>query len=112
MARRAWSGASVTLVPSMNASPASGVSTVYNMRSVVDLPAPLGPNNPVICPSRAVKLTVRTAATLPNDFTRPRASSMEGLLKLGRRAGERGEERHRRDLLRAGRVQPFRAARG
>ena len=60
----------------MNASPASGLSTVYNMRSVVDLPAPFGPNNPVICPSRALKLTSRTAATLPKDLNRPRASNM------------------------------------
>ena len=60
----------------MNASPWSGLSTVYNMRSVVDLPAPFGPNNPVICPSRAAKLTPRTAATLPNDLKSPRASSI------------------------------------
>ena len=46
----------------MNASPASGLSTVYNMRSVVDLPAPFGPSKPVIWPSRALKLTPRTAA--------------------------------------------------
>ncbi len=64
MARRAASGSVVTLAPSMSASPWSGFSTVYSMRSVVDLPAPFGPNNPVIWPSRAAKLTPRTAATL------------------------------------------------
>ena len=72
----ASSGSAVTLVPSMNASPWSGFNTVYNMRSVVDLPAPFGPNNPVICPSRAEKLTPRTAATLPKDLNNSRASSI------------------------------------
>ena len=35
------------------------------MRSVVVLPAPLGPSRPVISPSRAAKLTPSTAFTTP-----------------------------------------------
>ena len=37
--------------------PRSGFSSVYSMRSVVVLPAPLGPSRPVISPSRALKVT-------------------------------------------------------
>src|SRR5688572_1103860 len=107
MARRAASGSSSTLRPSMSASPSSGFSTVYNMRNVVDLPAPFGPNNPVIWPSRAVKLTPRTALTLPNDLHKPRASSIRPSRRGTR---ERGEKRHRRQLLRAAAVQPLRGA--
>ena len=65
MARRAASGSASTSIPSMRARPASGRSTVYSMRKVVDFPAPLGPSRPVIRPSAALKLTSRTAATLP-----------------------------------------------
>src|SRR5688572_2986206 len=106
MERRAARGSAITLRPSISASPWSGFSTVYNMRSVVDLPAPLGPNKPVICPSRALKLTPRTAATLPKDLQSPRASSISDP-RTGSwgRPGERGEEGHGRQLLRAGRVQ-------
>src|SRR5436190_7209106 len=111
IARRAASGSAATLLPSTNASPASGVSTVYSMRSVVDLPAPFGPNNPVICPSRALKLTSRTAAILPNDLTRPRASNMTFPVRSGRRPGQRDEERHGFELVRAIGVERFGAAR-
>src|SRR6187399_2076525 len=112
MERRAASGSAATLRPSMKASPASGASTVYSMRSVVDLPAPFGPNNPVIWPSRALKLTSRTAAILPNDLTRPRASNMDLPARSGRRPGQRDEERHGFELFRATRIEPFCAARG
>jgi hypothetical protein len=44
---------------------------IQHAQRVVDLPAPFGPNNPVIWPSRALKLTARTAAILPNDFDEP-----------------------------------------
>ena len=72
--RAASSGVSSTLSPSMRASPASGLSTVYSMRSVVDLPAPLGPEQPVMRPSGAVKLTPRTACTAPKCLASSRAS--------------------------------------
>src|SRR5258707_10824468 len=38
------------------------------MRSVVVLPAPLGPRSPVISPSRATKETPSTARTAPKDL--------------------------------------------
>jgi len=72
--RAASRGVCTALRPSMSASPASGRSTVYSMRSVVDLPAPFGPRSPVMRPSAARKLTSRTAATAPNRFDSPRAS--------------------------------------
>src|SRR4051812_27864550 len=114
MARRAASGSSITLRPSISASPWSGLSTVYSMRSVVDLPAPFGPNNPVIWPSRAAKLTPRTAATLPKDLDKPRTSSISPFLPWSgtswRGPRERDEERHGRELLGAARVQALGAA--
>ena len=48
------------------------------MRSVVDLPAPFGPNNPVICPSRAEKFTPRTAAIFPKDLKRSACFEHQG----------------------------------
>src|SRR5688572_5055574 len=78
------------------------------MRSVVDLPAPFGPNNPVICPSRAPKLTPRTAATFPNDFVRSRASNMR-ISWCGAREGR--EEWHRGQFLGALGVQILRGTR-
>src|SRR5688572_24525428 len=105
MERRAASGSAMTLTPSMSASPASGLSTVYNMRSVVDLPAPLGPNNPVIWPSRATNFTPRTAATLPKDLNRPRASNMD---EDSSRAwpGQCDEKRHGLELFGAAGIEP------
>ena len=36
---------------------------------MVVLPAPFGPNKPVICPSAAMKLTCFNALTAPNDLS-------------------------------------------
>src|SRR6185436_12113677 len=70
------------------------------MRSVVVLPAPLGPSSPVISPSRATKLTPCTACTLPNDLWSSRTSSMSGLPAV------RGDERRRvAELVQAARVE-------
>ena len=52
-------------MPSTVTLPRSGVISVYSMRMVVVLPAPLGPSSPVIWPSWAVKLTPSTAVTFP-----------------------------------------------
>ena len=49
----------------------SGDIRVYSMRSVVVLPAPLGPSRPVISPSRAVKPTSSTAMTGVLSLPRP-----------------------------------------
>ncbi|KAG0730615.1 hypothetical protein G6F23_016120 [Rhizopus arrhizus] len=45
--------------------PWSGVISVYSMRMVVVLPAPLGPSRPVIWPSAARKPTLDTAWMRP-----------------------------------------------
>src|SRR5690348_2991366 len=90
----------------MNASPWSGFNTVYSMRSVVDLPAPFGPNNPVICPSRAEKLTPRTASILPKDLSRRRASTLAARC----RPRQRDEDRRGLGLLGAVRVEILRGA--
>ena len=71
---RAARGWATTSVPSIRALPESGRSTVYNIRSVVDLPAPLGPSSPVMRPSAALKLTSRTASTAPKRLARASTS--------------------------------------
>src|SRR5262245_58338059 len=109
MERRAASGSAIALRPSISASPSSGLSTVYNMRSVVDLPAPFGPSRPVICPSRALKLTPRTATTLPNDLHSPRASNIGTPSRC--RTCEGDEERHGRNLQRTTRIEGLRTSR-
>src|SRR5258708_7178318 len=105
MSRRASSGWVTTLTPSMVASPTSGAMTVYKMRSVVDLPAPLGPSNPVMRPSCARKVTSRTAVTRPKCFWRLLASITEGSPGLGRRAADRHKKRHRPVILNARDIQ-------
>jgi len=44
------------------------------MRIVVDLPAPLGPTNPVTLPGLTVKVSSSTAGVDPKRFFRPRTS--------------------------------------
>jgi hypothetical protein len=51
-----------------NARPLVGVASPSNMRSVVVLPAPFGPRNPVIVPSSSSKDRSSTATTPPNRF--------------------------------------------
>src|SRR5690606_26810240 len=62
-ARRAATGSSATSRPSTRTRPLSGAISEYSMRSVVVLPAPLGPSRPVIWPSCATKPTSSTATT-------------------------------------------------
>src|SRR5690606_25736612 len=67
-------GSFATSMPSTSIRPWSGFISVYSMRRVVVLPAPLGPSSPVISPSRASKPTPFTACTVPalvlNDLCR------------------------------------------
>src|SRR4051794_2852070 len=51
--------------PATVAAPPVGFRTVQRMRSVVVLPAPLGPSRPKIAPGRASKETWSTAWTSP-----------------------------------------------
>jgi hypothetical protein len=50
--------------------PESGVRTPVSRRIVVVFPAPFGPRNPNISPSRTVRFTSFTAVTEPNRLMR------------------------------------------
>src|SRR3990167_364517 len=105
---RRTASASFTLSrPSTCTRPDSGDIRVYSMRSVVVLPAPLGPSRPVISPSRAVKLTPCTAFTRPvlvlKDLCRSWTSIISGLPAV-----EAGKGFGIRNLVEAGRVELFR----
>src|SRR4051812_7882619 len=54
----------------MVAVPESGWTSPSSMRSVVVLPAPLGPRKPVTLPGSTTKLSWSTARTLPNVLVR------------------------------------------
>src|SRR5690606_12568678 len=103
-ARRAASGSLATSLPSTRTRPPSGRISVYSIRSVVVLPAPLGPSRPVISPSRASKPTSSTATTgvlslpLPGKVLR-RCSAM--IMCSGLPAVERGERRHVAQVVQA-----------
>jgi len=58
----------------MVALPALGVTRPKSMRSVVVLPAPLGPKNPTTCPESTVKSRWSTAVTDPNRLVNPSIS--------------------------------------
>ena len=58
-------------LPPIVALPRLGRTRPSSIRSVVVLPAPLGPRKPVTAPSRAVKLRSSTAATSPKRFESP-----------------------------------------
>src|SRR3954462_1672233 len=71
--RRARSaGASETTSrPAARALPASGSSSVARMRTVVVLPAPLGPSTPSTVPGATASSTPSSARVGPKDFTSP-----------------------------------------
>src|SRR5437868_14215900 len=71
------------------------------MRSVVVLPAPLGPSRPVISPSRATNETPATARTAPNDLCRFSTSNIS--LRLPAVGGD--ERRARAERVHAARVE-------
>src|SRR5256885_2419177 len=63
----------------MRTVPVSGVSRPAASRSVVVLPAPVGPRSTTNSPSPTCKLKSRTACARPNDFETPsRMSSAMG----------------------------------
>src|SRR5487761_2474919 len=84
--RRTATGSTEASMPSMSTRPRSGRISVYRQRSVVVLPAPLGPSSPVISPSRALNDTPSTATTLPKRLCKSITSIMA--LILWRRAIE------------------------
>src|SRR3954451_1769314 len=65
-------GASATTSrPATRALPASGSSSVARMRTVVVLPAPLGPSTPSTVPGATASSTPSSARVGPKDFTSP-----------------------------------------
>src|SRR5258708_10879561 len=100
MRARTARGSAAASMPSTLAVPCEGFTRVAIMRSVVVLPAPLGPSSPVIEPSGAVNETSRTASMGPKCFAR--SSTLITSLQL--RAQRQHEERPR-DALQAFAVQ-------
>jgi hypothetical protein len=68
-------GSAHTSMPSTHTWPRSGRSKPVAMRSVVVLPAPLGPTMPKNDPRGTSTLISATATFGPNDFPRPRTVS-------------------------------------
>src|SRR5262249_3959922 len=63
-------GALWIALPSSQTSPPSAVRLPATVLKSVLLPAPFGPMSPVMLPAAIVKLTLSTARTPPNAFTR------------------------------------------
>ncbi len=71
MERRTESASRTTSCPATRAVPSVGRNRVVSIRTMVDLPAPLGPRNPKISPSSTTRSTPSTARRDPNVRTRP-----------------------------------------
>ena len=80
--RRTMSASVTTSYPATLADPPVGRSKVVSMRTVVDLPAPLGPRNPKISPSVTSRSTQSTAITSPKVRCRPVAWMGEAMSVL------------------------------
>src|SRR3954449_10299914 len=78
MRERSCAASRTTSRPATRALPASGERSVERMRTVVVLPAPLGPSTPRTVPGAASSSTPSSARTAPNDFTRPLTSIAGG----------------------------------
>src|SRR5579863_4940940 len=67
---RTWRGYRATSKPATNARPSLGGSRVVSIRTIVVLPAPLGPSSPKTSPRRTSKLTWSTAVKAPKRLVR------------------------------------------
>ena len=74
MIRRSCRASRTTSRPSTVAVPESGLSSVVRIRTVVVLPAPLGPSKPSTVPSATVRSRPSSAVTSPYVLTRPSAT--------------------------------------
>src|SRR5579863_9171015 len=70
MFSRTWRGWRATSKPATNAWPPLGVMSVVSIRTIVVLPAPLGPSSPKTSPRRTSKLTWSTAVKAPKRLVR------------------------------------------
>src|SRR3954468_11229688 len=80
---RSCAASRTTSRPATRAVPASGERSVERMRTVVVLPAPLGPSTPRTVPGAASSSTPSSARTSPNDLTRPLTSIAGGRECMG-----------------------------
>ena len=63
-------------MPSMNARPASGLSSVVRIRTAVVLPAPFGPSSPSTWPRSIERSTPRSASVSPKRLVSPSATTV------------------------------------
>src|SRR5436305_67365 len=75
MSRCVFSGSSTTEMPPTVAAPEVGSSSVASTRMVVDLPAPLGPMKPKICPAEKRNEIPFTARVRPYSLWRSTTST-------------------------------------
>src|SRR5579871_889155 len=83
----AAAGSAQTSIPSTQTCPASGRSRPVAMRSVVVLPAPLGPTRPKNEPRGTSSDSPATATFAPNRLARPRSTTAGQASYNGRRLG-------------------------
>jgi hypothetical protein len=79
-----WGVLPCTSLPSNTTVPVSGILKPEMRSMAVLLPAPLGPINPVIWPSAALKEHSLTASTPPKCLHRPRTSRSAVMPRPGR----------------------------
>src|SRR5205823_8572366 len=77
MRARTAAGSRITSTPSTPARPASGRTVVVSTRTVVVLPAPLGPSSPSTVPAGTAKSIPSSATTSPKCLRRP-STTMTG----------------------------------
>src|SRR4051812_5473353 len=110
MRRRTARGCAITSMPATSAEPESGFRRVLSTRTMVVLPAPLGPSRPSTVPLGTVRSTPSSAVTLPYVLTSPRAE-MAGSMRRGYEdpvtRGRRFALSLRRDRPRGGHRGPF-----
>src|SRR5215813_5794750 len=82
MRLRTPTGSASRSAPATVALPDVGRSSVVSMRSVVVLPAPLGPRKPTISPSATARSTPRTASTVRLRLRNVRVSPFASMIVM------------------------------
>src|ERR1043166_3970318 len=91
---RAAGGSRVTSWPSIEMAPSSGYSSPATRRSVVVLPAPVGPSRTTNSPSAMLSERSRTASTSPKRLPTCRITISAMTVALIERAARRPPARH------------------